>query len=123
VEPDGGLLNITGGGIDVFGVRRLPAEFTVAFALQLIFDQQEAGNEVELATVVRGPDLEPLGERAAWRITPELGKLHAPGWRGCYTIAGAITLAVKAEGPHSVAVQIAGAEAGDIPFQVLLTDA
>jgi hypothetical protein len=32
VDPDSGLLNLTGGGVDVFGMTRLPAEFTMACA-------------------------------------------------------------------------------------------
>lgn len=72
--------------------------------------------------MVRGPDLRPVGERAAWPITPILGGLHKPGWRGYFSIAGAITLAVNAEGSHSIGLQVAGVEAGDIPFQVLLAD-
>lgn len=123
VEPQGGLLNVTGGGVDVFGLRQLPAEFTVALALQLVFDEQEASVEHQLAALVRGPDLEMIGERMAWPITPRLGELHAPGWRGLFSIAGAITIAVEREGPHSLALQLDGAEAGDIPFQVLLDTA
>ena len=34
VEPESGLLNLTGGGVDVFGLRRLPAQFPIACALQ-----------------------------------------------------------------------------------------
>jgi hypothetical protein len=120
VEPQGGLLNVTGGGIDVFGVRRLPAEFTVALVLQLVFDESETGKEHELAVVVRGPDLQAVGERMAWPVTPVLGEMHAPGWRGFFSIAGAITIAVTAEGSHSIGLQLNGAEANDIPFQVLL---
>lgn len=55
VEPQGGLLNVTGGGVDVFGLRQLPAEFIVAVALQLVFDEQEASVEHELAALVRDP--------------------------------------------------------------------
>ncbi len=120
IEPQGGLLNVTGGGIDVFGLRRLPAEFTVALALQLVFDEAEADTEHELSAVVRGPDLQAVGERMAWPFTPQIGELHTPGWRGLFAIAGAISIAVEREGPHSVGLQLDDAEAGDIPFQVVL---
>ena len=35
-EPDSGTLNLTGGGIDVFGVDSLPVEFPVYIALRLL---------------------------------------------------------------------------------------
>lgn len=120
IEPQGGLLNVTGGGIDVFGLRQLPAKFAVAFALQLVFDEGEADTEHELSAVVRGPDLEVVGERMAWPFTPQIGELHAPGWRGLFAIAGAISLAVEQEGSHSIGLQLDSVEAGDIPFQVVL---
>lgn len=120
VEPRGGLLNVTGGGVDVFGLRRLPAETTVALVLQLAFSEDEAGVDQELAIVVRGPDLEVVGGRVAWNITPITGEFHMPGWRGIYSIAGALTLELARPGAYSAGIQINGAEAGDIPFQVVL---
>jgi hypothetical protein len=120
VEPQGGLLNVTGGGVDIFGVQRLPTEFPVRIALQLVFDESEAGTEHELSLIVRGPDLEPVGEPTTTPITPTLGDLHAEGWRGTFTIAGDVVLAPIAAGAHSLGIQIDGSEAFMIPFQVLL---
>ena len=68
----GGLLNITGDGVDVFGIPELPLEFTMALALQLTFDESEADREHELAVIVLGPDLEPVGQAMTVPFTPGL---------------------------------------------------
>jgi hypothetical protein len=41
-EPDGGLLNIVGGGTDLFGCPEVPVEFAMPFALQLRYPESEA---------------------------------------------------------------------------------
>ena len=53
-EPDSGTLNLTGGGIDVFGVDSLPVEFPVYIALRLLFDEDEAGKERTVTLVLKG---------------------------------------------------------------------
>ncbi len=88
--------------------------------LQLVSSEDEAGVDQELAIVVRGPDLEVVGERVAWKITPVMGEFHTPGWRGIFSIAGALTLELAQPGAYSAGIQIDGAEAGDIPFQVVM---
>ncbi|MGC2375172.1 MAG: hypothetical protein WA484_14985 [Solirubrobacteraceae bacterium] len=120
VEPQGGLLNVTGGGINVFGVRRLPADVPIAFVLQLVFDEAEADIEHAVSLLVRDPQLQVVGEPVSTPFTPRLGEFHAPGWRGIFSITGGIVLPVHTAGPHSLGIQLDHAEAGDIPFQVLL---
>ncbi len=123
VEQQGGLLNVTGGGIDVFGVSRLPADFPVAFVLQLSFDDAEADQPHELAVTVLGPDLQPVGRRTTVPFTPTFGELHAEGWRGIFSVAGTLELEIEQFGPHSVQVDIDGKQAGDIPFRAVHADA
>jgi len=119
-DPDSGLLNLMGGGLDVIGLNHLPAQFPVSFAVVLRFPEEEAGHEVQLKLVIRGPGLETVGEPATFQITPGLGGHHAPGWEGTFTVTGALRLVVESTGTHSISVQIDGTEAGVIPFQVLL---
>ncbi len=118
VDPESGLLNVTGGGLDVFGLKHLPAEFSVAFALQFRYPEHEAGQSFRIALATLDPQIQPVGESTDFEITPHLGEYHADGWQGIYAVAGAVTLAVEAPGTHSVNVKIDGALAGDIPFQV-----
>lgn len=122
VEQQGGLLNVTGGGLDVFGLSRLPTEFPVAFVLQLSFDETEADEEHQLSVVVLGPDLQPVGQRVVVPFTPSLGELHAEGWRGVFSVAGSIELRVESFGPHSVQIDVDGKQTGDIPFQTVRAD-
>ncbi len=112
-----------GGGLDVFGLTQLPAEFPVAFAVLLRFAESEADRTFGLTFVVRGPTLQQVGESTSFEITTRLGQHHAEGWEGTFTAAGALRLVVESAGAHSISVQIDGLEAGVIPFQVLLDDA
>jgi hypothetical protein len=123
VEPQGGLLNVTGGGINVFGVRHLPVDVSIAFVLQLVFDEAEADTEHTVSLLIRDPRLQVVGEPVNVPFTPKFGEFHAQGWRGIFSITGGIVLPVQAAGPHSLGIQIDHAEAGDIPFQVLLARA
>jgi hypothetical protein len=123
VEPQGGLLNVTGGGISVFGVRRLPVDVPIAFVLQLVFDEAEADAEHTVSLLLRDPQLQIVGEPVSVPFTPKFGAFHAPGWRGVFSITGGIVLPVQTAGSHSLGIQIDHAEAGDIPFQVLLAGA
>jgi hypothetical protein len=118
IDPDSGLLNVTGGGIDVFGLERLPAEFPIAFALQFRYPEPEAGRTFQIALATLDPQIQPVGEPADFEITPHLGEYHADGWQGIYAVAGTVTLAVESPGTHSISIKIDGAVAGDIPFQV-----
>lgn len=118
VDPESGLLNLTGGGIDVFGLKRLPAEFPIAFALQFRYPEPEAEKTFQIAMATLDPQIQPVGKSTDFQITPHLGEYHADGWNGIYTVAGAVTLAVEVPGTHSISVKIDGAVAGDIPFQV-----
>ena len=118
IDPDSGLLNVTGGGIDVFGLDRLPAEFPIAFALQFRYPEHEAGQTFHIALATLDPQIQPVGEPTHFEITPHLGEYHADGWQGIYAVAGTVILAVEAPGTHSIGIRIDGALAGDIPFQV-----
>jgi len=122
VEPEGGLLNVTGGGINVFGVDRLPADISIAFVLQLVFDDVEAGHKHTITLLIRDPQLQVVGEQVDVEFVPKFGELRAPGWRGIFSIAGGIVLPIRAAGPHSLGIQINQTETGDIPFQVLFAD-
>jgi len=122
VEPQGGLLNVTGGGINVFGVRVLPVDVPIAFVIQVVFDEQEANVEHTISLLVRDPQSQVVGEPVNTTFTPRFGEFHTPGWRGIFSITGGIVLPVQAAGAHSLGIQLDRAEAGDIPFQVLLTD-
>jgi hypothetical protein len=121
VEPDTGMFNIIGGGVDGFGVPTLPIEFPMPFALQLRFAESEAGTPREITLLTRDPQLREVGEPTTFEITPTLGEDHAEGWEGIFSVAGAVTLYVEEPGTHSIGIQIDGAESGDIPFQVVLT--
>ncbi|HEV3320605.1 MAG TPA: hypothetical protein VG147_00255 [Solirubrobacteraceae bacterium] len=68
------------------------------------------------------PQLQLVGKPTDFEITPHLGALHVEGGLGTFTVTGAITLAVKSVGLHSISITIDGAIAGDIPFQVLSSD-
>ncbi len=118
VDPESGLLNLTGGGVDVFGLKRLPAEFPMACALQFRYPEAEAGKTFQIALATLDPQIQPVGKPTDFEITPRLGKYHAEGWSGIYSVAGTVTLAVETPGAHSISVKIDGAIAGDIPFQV-----
>lgn len=118
VDPESGLLNLTGGGVDVFGLKRLPAEFPMAFALQFRYPEAEAGKTFQIALTTLDPQIQPVGKPTHFEITPRLGKYHAEGWYGTYTITGVVTLAVEMPGTHSINIEIDGAVAGDISFQV-----
>jgi hypothetical protein len=119
VDSNGGLLNITGGGLDIFGSPRLPVDISVAFVLQLTFDEAEAGTEHRLTVFVRDPDLAQVGKTVDVAFVPRLGELHPPGWRGHFSITGGLELHVEREGPHSVAIQIDGRESADLPFLMI----
>jgi hypothetical protein len=118
IDPDSGLLNVTGGGIDVFGLEHLPAEFPIAFALQFRYPEHEAGQTFQIALATLDPQIQPVGESTDFEITPHLGDYHADGWQGIYAVAGTVILAVELPGTHSISIKIDGALAGDIPFQV-----
>ena len=121
-DPESGLLNLVGGGLDVFGLNEAPAQFPVAFAVLLRFAESEADRTFDLTFVLRGPALEPVGEPTSFEITPRLGEYHAEGSEGTFTATGALRLITESVGTHSVSVQIDGIEAGVIPFQVLLSE-
>jgi hypothetical protein len=122
VDPDSGLLNLTGGGLDVFGVKRLPVEVSLACALRFLFREVEAGQAFQVALVTLDPQLERVGQPTEFEITPSLGEYHVEGGHGTYTVAGAVTLVVEAAGLHSINITIDGASAGNIPFQVFLAN-
>jgi len=121
-DPESGLLNLTGGGVDVFGLKHLPAEFPMAVALQFRFPEAEAGMTFQIALTTLDPQIQPVGKSTAFEITPQLGTYHAEGWQGIYTVTGVVTLAVESPGTHSISIKIDGAVAGDIPFQAFLAD-
>jgi hypothetical protein len=122
VAPDSGLLNIVGGGIDVFGVARLPVRFPMAFALQFRYPQEESDVPREITFATRDPRLEIVGQPTTFEVTPRLSEYHAEGWRGIFAVTGRIDLIVESTGTHSIGIQIDGMERGDIPFQVFLVD-
>jgi hypothetical protein len=122
VEPDSGLLNLTGGGVDVFGLRHLPAEFSLACALQFRFAEDEAGKAFKVRLATLDPQIQPVGSPTEFEITPQLGEFHAAGWHGRYTVAGTVTIAVDSPGTHSISITIDDEVAGDIPFQVFRPD-
>ena len=121
VDPESGLLNLTGGGVDVFGLKRLPAEFSVACALRFLYREVEDGKAFQVAMATLDPQLQPVGQPTGFEITPKLGQYHVEGGLGSYTVAGAVTLAVESAGLHSISITIDGAVAGDIPFQAFLS--
>jgi hypothetical protein len=104
--------------VDVFGLERLPAAFPMAFALQFRYPESEADKTFQVSMATLDPQIQPVGKPTDFEITPHLGKYHADGWNGIYTVAGAVTLAVEVAGTHSISVKIDGVVAGDIPFQV-----
>jgi hypothetical protein len=120
-EPEGGLLNIVGGGADAFGIPRLPQDFAMPFALQLRYPESEAGSTFQIGMVVRSPD--PTSDSPAsptvFDVTPQLGELHAPGWEGVFYVAGVVALDAEEYGPHSISIVIDGTEAATIPYQIL----
>lgn len=118
VDPESGLLNLTGGGVDVFGLKRLPAEFPMAVALQFRYPEAEAEKTFRIALITLDPQIQPVGQSTDFEITPHLGAYHAEGWQGVYTVTGVVTLAVESPGAHSISIKIDDAVAGDIPFQV-----
>jgi hypothetical protein len=122
VETEGGLLNIIGGGTDVFGVPALPVSFSMPFALQLRFDEAEAGQTFQVGMIIRDPQLESIGGPTEFPIVPTLSEYHAEGWEGVFCVAGVVGLYAEEPGTHSVGIQIDGAERGDIPFQLVLMD-
>lgn len=121
VDPDSGLLNLTGGGLDVFGVRELPAEFTLAFALQLGYSDNEVDQTQEITLVTRGPDTQPVGMPTSFSVTPTLGEYHMAGWEGIFAVTGAVRLRVEESGAQSLNILIEGQESSYIPFQVILS--
>jgi hypothetical protein len=122
VEEQMGLLNLTGAGIDIFGVRSVPADLPVHFALQLRFEEQEVGIERQVTLAVKGADLAVESQPASFSITPQLGPYHAAGWQGIYAVAGGIVLPVTAAGTYFLDVMFDGESepAGSVPFQVFL---
>lgn len=118
VDPDSGLLNVTGGGIDVFGLEHLPAEFPIAFALQFRYPEHETRQAFQITLATLDPQIQPVGDPTDFEITPQLGRYHADGWQGIYAVAGTAILAVESPGTHSISIKIDGALVGDIPFQV-----
>jgi hypothetical protein len=79
-EPDGGLLNVIGGGTDVFGVPELSVDFSMPFGLQLRFAEADAGTTFQVGMVVRGPDPTQLAARATDRVRDH------PAARGTITL-------------------------------------
>jgi hypothetical protein len=71
VDPDSGLLNVTGGGIDVFGLQRLPAEFPIAFALQFRYPESEAGRAFQIALATLDPQIQLIGEPTDFQGRPQ----------------------------------------------------
>jgi hypothetical protein len=118
VEPESGLLNLTGGGLDVFGLKSLPAEFELACAMRFLFREVEADHPFRVTLVTLGPDLAPVGAQSDFEIVPRLGEYHIEGGLGTYTVAGALTLRVVSPGMHTINIAIDDATAGSIPFQV-----
>jgi hypothetical protein len=120
-EPNSGLLNIVGGGIDVFGVEALPMRYKVALALQLRYPDTEAGRTHRLTLACYGVDPQMrIGEETAVDFTPTIGPYHTPGSPGLFAITGPFELTATSAGLHSVRVEIDGVEAYDIPFRVFL---
>jgi hypothetical protein len=122
VDPESGLLNLTGGGVDVFGIKRVPTEFTMACALRFLYREVESGQTFQVTLATLDPQLQLVGKPTDCEITPHLGAFHVEGGLGTFTVTGAVTLAVESVGLHSISIAIDGAIAGDIPFQVLLSD-
>jgi hypothetical protein len=81
VDPESGLLNLTGGGVDVFGLKRLPAEFPMAIALQFRYPEAEAERTFQVALITLDPQIQPVGRPTDFEITPHLGAYHAEGWQ------------------------------------------
>jgi len=119
VDEDSGLINVTGGGVDVFGVTRLPVELYTRFVLQLRYPESEAGQLRRVTMQVRDPQLKIIGEAAAFEITPTLGQYHASGWQGIFAVAGTARLMADSPGVHSLEFRIDGNLAGDIPYHVV----
>ncbi|HEV7942862.1 MAG TPA: hypothetical protein VGP17_08695 [Solirubrobacteraceae bacterium] len=120
VEPEGGLLNLTGGGLDVFGVPKLPEEFPLAFALRFLYREVEAGQAFQVVLATLDPELQPVGQPTNFEIAPHLTPYHVEGGHGTYAVAGTVMLRVEVEGLHSINITIDGSSVGDIPFQVFL---
>lgn len=120
VDPKDGLVNVTAMGLDVFGVRELPAKISLALVLQLRYPEAEAGESREITLVTRGPDTQLVGKQATFPVAPTIGEYHAPGWEGIFHVAGGIELAVEKPGGHSLSLQVDGLESAYVPFQVFL---
>lgn len=120
VDSESGLVKLTGGGVDVFGVERFPVQFMQRFVLQLRFDEAEADQLHHVVMQVLDPQLKPIGEAASMEITPKLGQYHASGWQGIFAVAGVARLEADAPGVHSLEIRIDGEHAGDIPYQMVL---
>jgi hypothetical protein len=120
-EPDGGLLNVIGGGTDVFGVPELPVEFSMPFGLQLRFAEADAGTTFQIGMVVRGPDptSSPPAPPTEFGITPQFGDYHAPGWEGVFYVSGVVALDADEYGRHSISILINGKESATIPYQIV----
>ncbi len=73
VDPKDGLLNTTGAGLDVFGLRELPAKIPLALVLQLRYPEAEAGESRGITLVTRGPDTQPVGEPVTFPLAPTIG--------------------------------------------------
>ncbi len=84
VDSEHGLVNLTGGGVDVFGVEHFPVQFMQRFVLQFRFDESEAGRRHHVVMRVLDPQLKPIGEAASFEIAPKLGEYHASGWQGIF---------------------------------------
>jgi len=117
VDPESGLLNLTGGGIDVFGVESLSFRFTMPFVLQLRFHEAEAEQVHRVTMQVLDPRLQILGEAASFPITPKVGKYHATGWEGIFSVAGGARLMADSTGAHSVQIRIDDELAAISPFK------
>jgi hypothetical protein len=120
VDSEHGLVNLTGGGVDVFGVEHFPVQFMQRFVLQFRFDESEAGRRHHVVMRVLDPQLKPIGEAASFEIAPKLGEYHASGWQGIFAVAGAALLVADSPGVHSLEIRIEGEYAGDIPYQMIL---
>jgi hypothetical protein len=118
-ETGTGFINVIGGGVDVFGVRWLPVEFSQPFAIQMRFAEAEADQEFQVGMAILGPDLQEIGLPTEFPIVPKLDEFHAEGWEGVIFIAGTVGLYAKQVGGHSVSIRINGSESGSIPFQVV----
>jgi hypothetical protein len=90
--------------------------------MTLVGPEAEADHEYLATFTVRDPDLQPIGRSLEVRFAPTLNPLHAPGWEAFFSIAGALSFTVGATGTYSIGIDVAGAHAAEIPFQIAELD-